>query len=574
MDSYRAEAYGLLSLVVYIWRMVTFHEGNHHTDVRSFCDNQSLVERLNKLKNRKRPMFPNDTLGSSWDVIQAIESHLQKLTNWSLTHVKGHQDQGDGQQMLSLEAKLNIRADKLAEEFQSQSDHKHQRVPMIQGTAIAVHVNGKTIHSKVGKFVSKVVGKTMLASRLKRKMREHNAELTDADFDQIDWEGHRLAIHGHREHSTFITKFIHGQLPVGKRVHLYNQVDYNHQCPSCHEDQEDTLHMLRCRHPDRVAWQQTLMTALREHAAKTDTAEILLDLMMEGLSAWFADTPLHFTRHNGAADVQRIIDHQEAIGWEQLLFGRWSSFWHSKQNSYIHNMGINHKRKNHGSSWTSGFIKVIWKHCHEQWKFRNQVLHGIDAETRLAARLVVCKRRLVSMYELKDKCFPNEQIGWFHSTADEHVQKEPRLYQQECWLSTFTPMILRRSREFHDRRNRQQSTMERWVRRIRVPRSRAQIIASRQAADPLPPGEPPPPASRVRQQRQLVLTEMMATNVTRRQTIGRNPARPESASVSEHRQRQLILTELMTTHLTRRQTNGRNPARLEGASSRGVFRTP
>jgi hypothetical protein len=41
-----------------------------------------------------------------------------------------------------------------------------------------------------------------------------------------------------------------------------------------------------------------------------------------------------------------------------------------------------------------------------------------------------------------------DQLKWFHSTLEEHITKEPHLYQQQAWLETYEPMIPRR---IHDR---------------------------------------------------------------------------------------------------------------------------
>jgi hypothetical protein len=48
------------------------------------------------------------------------------------------------------------------------------------------------------------------------------------------------------------------------------------------------------------------------------------------------------------------------------------------------------------------------------------------------------------MYELKNRCFPSDRMKWFHPSLEEHITKEPHLYQQQAWLETYEPMIRRR----------------------------------------------------------------------------------------------------------------------------------
>jgi hypothetical protein len=75
--------------------------------------------------------------------------------------------------------------------------------------------------------------------------------------------------------------------------------------------------------------------------------------------------------------------------------------------------------------------------------------HGHDTETERAALLAQAQRRMAVMYELKNRCFPIiDRLKWFHPTLEEHITKEPHLYQQQAWLETYELMIRHR---IHDR---------------------------------------------------------------------------------------------------------------------------
>jgi hypothetical protein len=103
---------------------------------------------------------------------------------------------------------------------------------------------------------------------------------------------------------------------------------------------------------------------------------------------------------------------------------------------------------NHGPLWMSTLIIRIWNHCHTLWESRNKDKHGHDAESERAALLAQVKRQMAVMYKLKNRCFPSDRVKWFHPTLEEHITKEPHLYQQQAWLETYEPMIRRR---IHDR---------------------------------------------------------------------------------------------------------------------------
>jgi hypothetical protein len=69
MDSYRAEAYGLLSITTMVTLLMQYTT-NTFAPIGLLCDNDALVKRVEKLRKSTRPKFPNDTLAPNWDVLQ------------------------------------------------------------------------------------------------------------------------------------------------------------------------------------------------------------------------------------------------------------------------------------------------------------------------------------------------------------------------------------------------------------------------------------------------------------------------------------------------------------------------
>jgi hypothetical protein len=88
-----------------------------------------------------------ETLSLSWDLHQAIHRKLSKLPNIAIHHIKAHQDRLTPNAELSPEAKLNIEADKLAEEAYSSLTFS-DLVPMIPGVSAQLLIDRKTIVSK------------------------------------------------------------------------------------------------------------------------------------------------------------------------------------------------------------------------------------------------------------------------------------------------------------------------------------------------------------------------------------------------------------------------------------------
>jgi hypothetical protein len=109
-----------------------FHNPLRPITVR--CDSMSVVQKIYSITTRARPMFPNDTLRPSWDIVEAICGTFQAHSSHSLQHVKGHQDCATHCRNLSLEAQLNILADKLSSVFKERSIHGTDLGPMIPGS--------------------------------------------------------------------------------------------------------------------------------------------------------------------------------------------------------------------------------------------------------------------------------------------------------------------------------------------------------------------------------------------------------------------------------------------------------
>jgi ribonuclease HI len=89
--------------------------------INIYTDSESNVKQIIQNRHKKHPEFPNETLSPSWDLHQAIQRELNKLPNIAIHHIKAHQDRMTPNAELSPEAKLNIEADRLAEEAYSSS---------------------------------------------------------------------------------------------------------------------------------------------------------------------------------------------------------------------------------------------------------------------------------------------------------------------------------------------------------------------------------------------------------------------------------------------------------------------
>jgi ribonuclease HI len=233
IDSFLTEAHALLSVLVYL-NLLNVHFAVPISAIRIniYTDSESNVKRIIQNRHRKRPEFPNDTLSPSWDLHQAIHRELSKLPNIAIHHIKAHQDRLTPNAELSPEAKLNIEADKLAEEAYSSSTFRDQ-VPMIPGVSAQLLIGRKTIVSK-HRVIARDIRRTQA---IKLRIQEQTG-MTDQALDEVDWDSHTMAVGRSQLSQSFLVKMLHQILPIGTLIHKYDPVKYTIDSPTCQKHNE------------------------------------------------------------------------------------------------------------------------------------------------------------------------------------------------------------------------------------------------------------------------------------------------------------------------------------------------
>ena len=92
--SYRAESYGMLSLMLYLDYYLRFFnvQVSEHVEHLFYSDNKGLINRISFAMNRSWDN-PNHCLSSEYDLESGIVDILHRLpVTFSYHHVKGHQD--------------------------------------------------------------------------------------------------------------------------------------------------------------------------------------------------------------------------------------------------------------------------------------------------------------------------------------------------------------------------------------------------------------------------------------------------------------------------------------------------
>jgi hypothetical protein len=154
----------------------------------------------------------------------------------------------------------------------------------------------------------------------------------------------------------------------------------------------------------------TRYTAIRKRCDKIPTRPYLMDILIDGLPHWFANTA--FLKEDYPASYHPLINQQEHLGWHHILLGRFSTLWCGLQNSHLHHSPST-DGKHSGTSWILSMILTIWREVQLHWEVRNMVKDGDTEATRLT------QNSLKSYAKLKPST--NSSLQHCHGTRESSI---------------------------------------------------------------------------------------------------------------------------------------------------------
>jgi ribonuclease HI/predicted RNA-binding Zn-ribbon protein involved in translation (DUF1610 family) len=420
--SYRAEAYGILSVLQFM-NLISEQWGTIGT-CHIVCDNEALVKQLNKT-NEYTKTQPNQTMIAEWDILIEIWETMAKMDNIRIQHIKGHSDEKQPYEKLTLLQQLNVDADKMADQYIQDNWNKEYRwVSMMPTSGVQFNLPNGTITYQLKKQIKEASTTKQQTEYLCKKFGwEHPT------FDLIAWEPHRRAINRHSTSKTTMVKFLNDLVPVGKVVNRYDK-KYPAQCPSCDEAMETQEHLHQCPNQVRQQWREEFKDKMRRKMETYKTSKNIITLWIEGM---FKGMLNEATTIEGTPDTRQIIEAQESIGWDQMIKGRIAKEWilHQKEA-----MGATATKKKNALTWATEMISLIFEQWLKLWKIRNEDRHGRDKATRKAAERKQAIRELRQMYEDHEQT----QEEWILQRPLEE-QETKTTYTIRAIISNYTPVL-------------------------------------------------------------------------------------------------------------------------------------
>jgi exonuclease III len=428
--SHRAEGYGVLSAVRFVYRLHTFTGSPAVWSARFTTDNKGLLIRIDQ-RQQFAKCYANVTLAPDWDLVEEIVCTLKLFhVTPSFSHVKGHQDDATAYADLSLEAQLNVEADALAGDFQTTFPSATLIAPLLSTTGVSLTIRDATV---TGHYPSRI-REAATTPELLGYLRRRNF-WTHTDWACIDIPVYQRIIARNSHRHVNVVKFIHDKLPTAT-IRQYTDSHIHTRCLLCHDEIDSFSHVIRCAYPTRKAWRDTLLLALRSYCETSATRLVLLQILTKGLQCWFRGEILPTTSFPAA--FHQLIEEQNSIGWYALLRGFVSKQWAVIQHAHFyHNDNVTITKT--GSLWITGLLAIVWDQIFLLWKLYKDTLHGVDAKAQTAILTRHLRRKIQALHDRQDDVRAADR-RWFISDLQRYLANAT-VAKMQSWLSTYEPIL-------------------------------------------------------------------------------------------------------------------------------------
>ncbi|KAI2507020.1 hypothetical protein MHU86_7405 [Fragilaria crotonensis] len=352
-------------------------------------------------------------------------------------HVKGHQDRDTPYHCLPLLAQLNVDADAQASRYQRDLGSFQPEVLLTEWAGVHLEFPTGTVTA----HYDTALRYQATAPELQEHMRERYS-WTAQTMSVINWTAHGKAMQRHINKRTHLVKLVHGLLPTNAKLHRGDP--RRNRCPSCQVCPETWSHILRCTSEAHTSWRASMVHVVARKCDDLHTMPRLKDILLQALREWFLhsneEVPYQLNAPSTAsAAIRRLVYQQNAIGWEHVFLGRFSSDWSSLQDEYYARRAhsIDTKRQT-GLRWQIAIISTLWNQWFLLWATRNQSLHGADSKSRNQAERREVDRMLADIYDARNQMEPSIQQLLCRDITEHSTKSVP---YNKNWLAVYGPLV-------------------------------------------------------------------------------------------------------------------------------------
>ena len=387
MDSYRAELYGIFSILMCLHDIVIEYKISSGA-ITIACDNKASLQNALEFDNRA-------SVGQgSFDILWAIHDLKKDLPiQLQPVHVKAHQDQRKSKTEMTLLETLNCIVDARAGEYREYIENtpSYQYSKLHWFSNWSCYIDNVPITANLDQKIKEwIYTKEMKNFLIQNKGYHKNA------FDLIDWTAVEKASNTlTNSKQIWLTKHITGFCATASKMHK-RKIWENNLCPLCNLEKEDMYHLITCPdHRARATFDKSLRK-LDKYMQRSYTHPSIRTIIIETLSD---GNSKNFQRHIPSTEYDSaFLDatrQQNQIGWLGLLNGHISKKWSDIQRNHFQNM-YQHPPSIH--NWAKNIILHLYDISYDMWMNRNDVVHENVEENLNLQESQKLEKKIIELY--------------------------------------------------------------------------------------------------------------------------------------------------------------------------------
>ena len=376
LASDRAELMAILSIIT---RLPSLYQSLHIPYPTSRLHVYSDSEVALKLIAKKLHFQHfSSTFTNNSDVILEIHDIIRNSPlKFTFHHIKSHQDKNLPLSDLSIHARINVEADRIADlQYLEPISQHHKIMPHLPAQKISFSSHDH-----------RLTNNTM--EELIRFHRDSKAESTIADqwklspqlLQTIDWYGLKKTFLAQPPLSSSLSKTLHTQWDTQSRKRRWRQ-SHTDLCPLCHSTAENTRHILRCPHTTiSMARKDSILTIVTK-LRKIHTAPLIIRRIQYLFHRWNTHQPIrNFSSRPSPLHklMKSTIKSQKAIGIFHFFRGIISQHWSQVQREYCRINKLEFR-----TTWSTHLITALLHHTHSMWTSRCKLIHLSNVGTHEA----------------------------------------------------------------------------------------------------------------------------------------------------------------------------------------------
>jgi hypothetical protein len=207
---------------------------------------------------------------------------------------------------------------------------------------------------------------------LMAKHLDKKGTLAYANFPLVNWEAIDRALQARSpSFCAWVTKHVSGECGVGRRMKLWKFWEKDN-CPCCDKEDETTTHFPFCDSPHMQEAYTKQLDSFITWIKETDTDPAIAVYFTTVLQ----DKAFPPTLDEMEPHIDQAAQHQQSIGWDNLLFGRIATSWMELQRDHFKT--TNSRRS--PERWAADMAYRLLQLSHGLWMARNGYLHERDEQ--------------------------------------------------------------------------------------------------------------------------------------------------------------------------------------------------